>query len=315
MKRLIQNTAAALSVGSLCICAAMYRYGVARKLYVIPKILSLLPSDSPSQRQYKAVRPALEAGREWFEAQPCEQKRIRSFDGLALYARYLACAGSEKTVILCHGWRGTGLGDFGGIIRYLYEQLKLNILLIDERAQGKSEGKHMTYGIKERFDIADWARLIAREHPSHRIYLYGVSMGAASVLMSPSANLPQSVCGLIADCGYTSPDDIFRSTAKNAFHLPPFPFVDVAELFARIFAHFDFSQCSAKQTLSQCDLPVIFFHGAADDFVPAYMSEQNYAAAKGEKQIVKIDGAFHATSYYIGFQKYTSALKAFIERH
>lgn len=315
MKKAIGGLVLAAGAVTLGISAAMYRYGVSKNLYVIPKLMKFLPDDTPSQRQYKAVRPALEAGKAWFEAQPFEEKHIRSFDGLMLYARYLSCGESKRTVILCHGWRGTGLGDFGGIIRYLYDELKLNILLIDERSQGRSEGKYMTYGIKERFDIADWAKLMASEYPDCKLFLYGVSMGAASVLMTPTTDLPQNVAGLIADCGYTSPDDIFRSTAKNAFHLPPFPFVDLAELFAKVFAHFDFADCSAKQALSESTLPVIFFHGAADDFVPAYMSEENFNACAGEKQLVKIDGAFHATSYYIDFEKYTSALRNFIDSH
>ena len=315
MKRAILGAAAALSAGTLCISAAIYRFGVSKNLYVIPRLRSLFPDNSPERQQDLSVRPAFEAGRDWFRAQPYVKERIISFDGLPLYASYLAYAGSKKTVILCHGWRGYGLGDFGGIIRWLYDEMHLNILLIDERSHGRSGGKHITYGIKERFDIASWARHYANMHPNYKIYLYGVSMGAASVLMSPSADLPKNVCGLIADCGFTSPDDIFRHVAKEMMHLPPFPFVDMTELYARIFARFDFSECSARRTLSHCTLPVIFFHGTLDNFVPTYMSKLNYAAAKGEKQLVLIDGAYHALSCYIDFEKYTNALKAFIERH
>ena len=200
-------------------------------------------------------------------------------------------------------------------MRYLYEQLGLNILLIDERSHGKSEGKHITYGICERFDICRWAKLMAKEHPDSSIFIYGVSMGAAAVLMTPSTDLPENVVGLIGDCGFTSPDDIFRSVAKSSFRLSGFPFVDIAELYAKAFAHFDFSACSAREALSKTDIPVLFFHGTADDFVPAYMSRENYEACSSEKKLVLIEGAFHATSYYIDFEKYTKALKEFVENH
>ncbi|MBP1536820.1 MAG: hypothetical protein ILA17_02975 [Ruminococcus sp.] len=154
IKRAILGAAAALSAGTLCISAAIYRFGVSKNLYVIPRLRSLFPDNSPERQQDLSVRPAFEAGRDWFRAQPYVQERIISFDGLPLYASYLAYAGSKKTVILCHGWRGYGLGDFGGIIRWLYDEMHLNILLIDERSHGRSGGKHITYGIKERFDIA-----------------------------------------------------------------------------------------------------------------------------------------------------------------
>ncbi len=316
MKKAIGGAAIAACTATICVSAVMYRSGVSRKLYVLPKLMKLMQGkDSPAQRQYKAVMPAYHEGCKWFEAKACEEKKIRSFDGLSLYARYLPSVGSKKTVILCHGYRGSGLGDFGGIVRYLHEELKLNILMIDERSHGKSEGKHMTYGINERFDICRWAKLIAKQHPDHKIYLYGISMGAASVLMTPTTDLPEKVCGLIADCGYTSPDDIFRSVCRSMYHLPPFPFVDLAELFVKLFAGVDFTLCSAKQALKSCKLPVLFFHGSADDFVPPHMSDENFAACASEKELVKIDGAYHATSYYIDFEKYTNALRAFIERH
>ena len=278
MKKAVRNTAFALCAGTLCISTIMYRTGVSRKLYVLPKLMKLVQTRSAGQQQFEKVRHVYNEGCDWFRSQGSELKKLRSFDGLALYADYLPYPGSKTTVILCHGYRSTGLGDFGGIVRYIHEQLRLNILLIDERSHGKSEGSHMTYGIKERFDICDWANMIAREHPDHKLFLYGMSLGAASVLMSTTTDLPKSVCGLIADCGFTSPDDVFRSVCRSMYHLPPFPFVDIAEVFTKIFAHFDCKQCSAAQALKNNDIPVLFIHGGADDFVPTWMSRKNFAA-------------------------------------
>lgn len=315
MKKMLRNTALVLGTGTLCISAAMYRTGISRKLYILPKFMKLVHTKSAGQQQFETVRHIYNEGCDWFRAQDIELKTQRSFDGLALYADYLPCPGSNKTVILCHGYRGSGLGDFGGIVRYLHEQLGLNILMIDQRSHGRSEGRHMTYGIKERFDICGWAKLIAREHPDHMLYLYGMSMGAASALMTASTDLPENVSGIIADCGFTSPDDIFRSVCRSMYHLPPFPFVDIAEVFTRLFADFDLTQCSAPKALSTSDIPTLFFHGKADDFVPAYMSKRNYKACRAQKQLVYIDGAYHANSYYVDYEKYTSTLRAFIEKH
>ena len=315
MYKAVRNTAFALCAGTLCISAIMYRTGVSRKLYILPKLMKLVQMRSAGQQQFETVRDKYNEGCEWFRSQSSELKMLRSSDGLALYADYLPCAGSKKTIIACHGYRSTGLGDFGGIVRYIHEQLRLNILLIDERSHGRSEGRHITYGIKERFDICDWANMIAREHPDHKIYLYGMSLGAASVLMSTAAGLPKNVCGLIADCGFTSPDAVFRSVCRSMYHLPPFPFVDVAEVFTKVFADFDCRQCTAPQALRDNNIPVLFIHGGADDFVPTYMSRKNHDACRCEKQLVIIDGAYHANSYYVDFEKYTGALGAFIEKY
>lgn len=78
------------------------------------------------------------------------------------------------------------------------------------------------------------------------MYLDGISMGAATVLMASELDLPASVRGIIADCGYTSPRDILRKVIRQ-LHLPVGPVYFLLRLSARLFGHFDPEAASAAR--------------------------------------------------------------------
>ena len=113
--------------------------------------------------------------------------------------------------------------------------------------------------------------------PDVKLILCGISMGASTVLMAAGQPLPEIVIGVLADCGYNSARDIIKKVIRR-MHLPAdlcYPFV---KLGARLFGHFDLEALSPETALRSCTLPVIFFHGEADDFVPCEMSRINYKA-------------------------------------
>ena len=143
-----------------------------------------------------------------------------------------------------------------------------------------------------------------------KIILTGISMGAATVLMAGAEELPPNVIGILADCGYTSARKMME-VVIGKMGLPPklcYPFV---RLGARIFGHFDPDETSPLEAVKKCKLPVIFFHGEADDFVPCYMSRANFEACASRKRIVTIPGAGHGLSYAIDPDGYVEELYAF----
>ena len=169
----------------------------------------------------------------------------------------------------------------------------------------------ISFGINERRDCLSWIDFIIKELGADtKIILCGISMGAATVLMAAGEDLPSNVIGVLADCGYNSPKDIICSVIKN-LHLPPclcYPFV---KLGARIFGHFDLEEISPQEAMKKCKIPVIFFHGEADNFVPAYMSKANFDACNSKKRLVTIPDAAHGLSYLVDPDTYLKELKNF----
>lgn len=270
--------------------------------------------DPGKSKWVKNYREEILAGADWFRTQPTERVEISSYDGLKLVGWFLPAENARGTLLLVHGYRSDHTTDFGIVYPY-YHSLGFHILAVDQRAHGESEGKYITFGVKDRFDVRDWAvYLYDRFGPAHRVVLDGISMGCSSVLMSLDTGLPENVCGAIADCGFTSPYDQFCHMFRTHFHLPRHPLMDIAEWYAKLFAGFGFRDCSTVTALQGSQLPVIFFHGLRDTFVPPRFTEENYAACRGEKQLITVPEAGHGGCYLVERARCQAALEEFLNQ-
>lgn len=236
---------------------------------------------------------------------------IESFDGARLHARYYETDKNATTEIMMHGYRSIAIRDFSGGI-----QLALNsghnVLLPDQRAHGESEGRCLTFGILERRDCAAWAEYIAKRNgKTAKILLTGISMGAATVLMSAQLELPENVIGIVADSSYTSPKEIICKVIKD-MKLPAAPIYPFVKLGARLFGGFDLEECSALDAVKNCRYPVYFIHGEADFFVPCEMGLKLYENCSSEKTLLTVPGAGHGLGFIIDYDAYLKARKEFL---
>ena len=88
--------------------------------------------------------------------QDAEDIFLPSQDGLRLHGQLLQQPGAKGTILLFHGYRSSWIIDFSIVLPYYYS-LGYNLLAVDERAHGQSEGVYITFGIHERRDAATWA--------------------------------------------------------------------------------------------------------------------------------------------------------------
>ncbi len=243
-----------------------------------------------------------------------QEVSITSFDGLKLSGTWVETENPKGTIILAHGYRSCKLVEFSMVLDF-YRSYGLNILLPDQRSHGKSEGRIITFGVKECRDVKKWIQWVNENQNDKPIILSGLSMGASTVLFLADEELPANVKGIIADCGFTSPWEIISCVFRNVTHLPAGPSLWVAELFARIFGGFSLRQKNTKEVLRNSKLPVLMVHGKADGFVPCEMTEQGYAACTGEKEIFLVEGADHGLSFLKDSEHYMEKVLAFLDRN
>lgn len=268
----------------------------------------------PDTEQYNVFRAQSEKMIRDTLSIPYEDVFITSFDGLRLHAKFYAASERKAPVqIMFHGYKSSAERDFCGGLREGIDG-GFNVLLVDQRAHGESEGKYLTFGVNERFDCLSWANYAAERFGNDvKIYLYGISMGAATVLMASALPLPKSVSGIVADCGYTSPKAIICSVLRD-HHVPAAPVYAVARLGAKLFCGFDLDSASAPEALSHSRIPVLFIHGDDDRFVPCRMSRENFEASAAErKKLLIVPNAGHGLSYMLDRPAYLSALHEFLE--
>lgn len=302
--------AGALAAGLSAVAVAGFRTAVVRR--------DLTPEQERQHLERGSWRDCLEEiDREmaWFRAQKPEELTIRSRDGLKLCGSYLEAPDAKACMLLCHGYRSRGGLDFALVLRTLYEH-GCSVLVIDQRAHGRSEGKYIAYGVLERYDCQQWAWFLhAKLGGRVPIFLEGMSMGASTVMMAAELALPPSVVGIIADCGYNSPWEELRHCIKYRYHLPVFPVLPLTELMCRLVAGYSLKGASAAKSLANSPLPLLIIHGMDDDFVPPTMTAENYAAAAGEKRQILVPGARHALSYLVDRERLEKELLDFIDSH
>lgn len=250
----------------------------------------------------------------WLREHKAQEVSIISDDGLRLCGLWIPAESPKGTILLAHGYRSTKLADFSVAYDY-YHRKGMNILVPDQRSHGKSQGKFITFGVKESRDMLRWIEFHNRELGGYQMILSGLSMGASTMLYLADQNLPENVKGLIADCGFTSPKAILASVFKRVIHLPAGPTVWAADLFARLFAGFSLYAKDTRKSLANSKIPVFMIHGTGDDFVPCDMTRQGYAACTGEKQLLLVEGAEHGLSFLADTETYTAMLDQFLRKN
>lgn len=243
---------------------------------------------------------------------PYEGIRAISFDGLQLFAKLYLTDENAPFEIMFHGYKSAAEKDFSGGVKIALNG-GFNVLLVDQRAHGKSGGKALSFGVNERFDCLTWINyVLARFGADKKIFLYGMSMGAATVLMATELNLPENVIGVVTDCGYTSPAEIIKKVLNDR-KFPIFPTYNLIRLGGKLFGGFDIESASAKNALKNCKIPVLFIHGGDDRFVPCDMGRENFnACAAQNKRLLIIDGAGHGISYFLDKTAYMKAISDFL---
>ena len=248
--------------------------------------------------------------------QDAEDIFLPSYDGLRLHGQLLQQPGAKGTILLFHGYRSSWIIDFSIVLPYYYS-LGYNLLAVDERAHGQSEGAYITFGVHERRDAVTWAQY-AEKHfgPEHPLFLGGLSMGATTVLLASALELPPSVRGIIADCGFSSPEAIMKSVLRaHVKWLPAGPLLALMNVCTRAFAGFSIKEASTLDAVSKTKRPILFIHGTADTFVPCAMSQAAYDACRAEKQLVLVEGAGHGQSYLTDRPRVQAALETFLNQY
>ena len=266
----------------------------------------------PGANERKKYRDSSAQAAEQLEHSGCETIEIIGYNNTRLVGHWKPCETPKRIIIAMHGWRVSWSKDFGLISDFLHDN-DCCVLYAEQRAQNQSDGNYMTFGMFEHIDCLCWIAwansVFETEIP---IYLYGISMGATSVLMAANADLPDNVHGIIADCGFTSTQAVWKHAANHT----PFRFCYSERRASKIYKKkTGTSFYSVKKIMRNNQTPVLFIHGETDDFVPVSMTLENYFSCSAPEMLLIVPDAGHAMSYYTNPQLYQETLLKFWSRY
>lgn len=246
------------------------------------------------------------------EACKCEEVRIKAKDGKMLFGRYYHRKDGLPVEIFFHGYRANGVRDGSGAFEVSGEA-GFNLLIVDQRSSGNSEGNVITFGVKEKLDVLSWIDyVINRFGKEVKIILAGISMGASTVLMASELDLPENVKCITADCGYSSQTEIIKKVGKE-MKMPIkllFPFL---KLGAFIYGGFNIDSRTPLDAVKNAKVPIFFIHGDCDTFVPCHMCDELYEACTSPKRKLIVKNAAHGVSFFVDNNSYKDYLHEFFK--
>lgn len=242
---------------------------------------------------------------------PAEDWTLESFDGFKLHAKiFFPVESSNRWAILIHGYGRDGTFAYD----YAEEYLKhgWNVLIPDLRAAGESSGEFITMGALESRDVFAWSEKISTDNPDVKIILHGVSMGAATTLMTAALE-PKNLVAIVEDCGYTSAYEMFTAQLNEIFGLPEYPVMPCANMVCKFKTGVKISEAAPIEVVDKIKVPILFIHGDADGLVPLEMMNRLYDKATAPKEKFVVKGAGHADAKRMNPAVYFDKIFTFLE--
>lgn len=297
---------------AIILAAALYVLHYGYKLAFYYEDPHASPYAYQEDDQTAKCKTVLDAAIAEFEAAPFEEVSILSHDGLRLTGQYYPVADGAPLEICCHGYKGNAIRDFAGQWR-IAKAAGHNLLLIDQRCHGKSQGHTITFGIQERKDVLGWIRFANQRFGPVPTVLCGVSMGAATVLMVSGMELPENVKGIVADCPYDAPSNIIKKVLGQDMGMPVGIVYPLIRFGGMLYGRFNLDADSPVEAVKRTKLPVLLIHGDDDRFVPYAMSRNIHAAAPEKIRFHTVPGAGHALNYVTDPEDYTQQVEKFFQ--
>lgn len=296
----------------LAAAAFALHYGYKMAFYYTDPLAS--PYEYGEDPQVLACKEVLDEAIRGFEEESFEAVFILSREGLKLTGRYYHVADGAPVQILCHGYKGNSVRDFCGMWQ-VAKELGHNVLLIDQRAHGKSQGHTITFGILESKDVLGWIEYINSRFGEVPVILGGVSMGAATVLMASGLSLPGNVKAVIADCPFDAPTNIIKKVLGQDMGLPVKLVYPLIRLGGMAYGRFNLDADSPVAAVRRAKLPILLIHGDDDHFVPYDMSCNIHAAAPEKIEFHTIPGAGHALDFPTAPEEFKRIVRDFLKKH
>lgn len=239
----------------------------------------------------------------------CKQEVSVVSDGLKLMGEYFDF-GAKRAVIIVPGRMESCLYSY--YFAEPYRQAGCNVLVIDNRAHGLSEGKVSSLGFRECRDLIAWSRLLSERFGNGKVILHGICIGSsASLFALTDKNCPDCLCGMVADGMYTTFCESFKNHMIEDHH-PLFPFVAEVMLYIRLISRANVVTDGPGRRIGQLKKPILMLHSREDRFSLPQKAQQLYDACTAEKRLEWFDVGAHSRVRVNDPERYDRVIREFL---
>lgn len=231
-------------------------------------------------------------------------------DGLNLYGEMFDY-GSDRCVIILPGRCESLMYSY--FFAAPYKKAGMNVLCIDTRCHGKSDGKYNTVGVKESEDLKAWIDYITGELGIKEVYLHGICVGSSAALfLLENKDCPEEVKGMVTEGCFTT----FRETFKQHMIVdkrPLFPVLDLIMWNIRKHTGVNVLKKAPVNSVKKINKKILFLFGKKDVFsIPPKSQKLFDACASKEKEIVWFEEGTHSHLRLANPEKYDSEVISFV---
>ena len=263
----------------------------------------------------KALKPALYAEEHTFEEFSLRPERVSFLtdDGLKLSGHFLG-GSNGATIILCHGY-GRQHEEMIPHAAYLNRR-GFACLLFDQRSRGASEGKLVSVGGLERWDVIAAIDYLQSRNDVDRAHIgvFGVSGGAAAAVLAAAED--ERLKAVAIECCFRNVRSVVASSFKHFTGLPAFPFADVTVKMAEVRIGYSADVLAPERVVAAISpRPILFMHGEADRAIACSDSVHLHELAGAPKELWMIPESGHAKGLEIAGEEYERRVAEFFDRY
>ncbi len=246
----------------------------------------------------------------WYDGLEKKDYTVKSEDGYVLHVQRLVNPiPSTRYIILSHGYTDNRFGS----LKYtkMYLDLGFQVILYDLRGHGENEPTFCTYSIRESVDLKYLIDDTRKRYPDMTMLgIHGESLGSATSIAC--LKYKPEIDFVVADCGFSEIASVMQAGLKG-MHLPGW-LIHVASLFAKLKYGWSYNQMRPIDSLAGNNIPILFIHGDADDFILPFHSQNMQKATAGYSELHLIPGATHAASVLTATEDYRTYVEGFFAK-
>ena len=287
------------------VCVSHFLFVLQMKRTKKTKWTRACSSKQPLQQQMYAE------GLVWSEKNQAYKKDLHIVnEGLNLYGEYYDY-GYERAVIFVAG-RTEGLG-YGYYFVQQYPSLGFNVLTIDSRSHGESDGTYNTIGFEEHKDLLAWAKLLHEEYGIKSIIFHGICIGSSCSLMAlTSKDCPDYLDGLIAEGMYPNFYESFKNHMTGDYHQPAWPVMPMVRAWMKHYTGHDI-RFGNIDIMDKMQKPLLMIHSKEDPYSLPSEAEKLFEKCPHEnKMLVWFEHGGHSKLRPTDPEKYDKAIADFI---